>query len=503
MNVTGSAERGAILSQMLCAAMGFLAAMALRGLIAGVAGKTAGDLAGAIFYTWPAVTLYSGSAYVELPLMFYGTLALWGLVWSWRRKLTRPGPRGWVLLAAMATGFAMGIKYTAALLFFIPILAWLAATGFSASVAPKEILRRVGLFAAVSILCFSPWLIRNYADTRDPVYPLLYSLFGSSNWDAQKDARWRQAHSPRDLSPANFFAQAREALFVDSPEAENLTMASLLLFLFAPFALLTRRWTRLVALLLAGDVALMFALWFYSTQQNLRFLEAGGPALAGLSAIGVAAALPSRYAFGLRQIVLVLLLVEPSRWFNYIAVERSLGSALGTVSTEGYFQTRAPDLYRSLYQPMLAVNDPALLPRNAKVLFLGEARMFYCRRAHEASTVFDTNALEEIVRAARTPEEIRDGLKKEVITHLYVNTAELRRLQMTYRYVYKDRERLGMLDGFNWELFGRFAKEHLRPVWTYPAAPEFSFPWERWPEYLKQAESGAPAPNFIAIYELR
>jgi hypothetical protein len=291
---------------------------------------------------------------------------------------------------------------------------------------------------------------------------------------------------------------------VDSPEGPNATEASLLLFLFVPFALLTRRWTRLAALLLVGDLALIFALWFYFTQQNLRFLEAGGPVLAGLSAIGLGAVLPHRQAFGLRYVVILLLLIEPSRWFNYAAAERSLGSALGLVSTEEYFKTRAPDLCRSLYQPMEAVNDPALLPPNAKALFLGQAQTFYCRRVYAASTVFDTNVLEEIVRAARTPEDIRDGLRKESITHLYVDTAELRRLQMSYRYIYQDRERLGMLDGFNWELFGRFAKEHLRPVWAYPARMgEVSFPWERWPEFLKQAESGAPTPSFIALYELR
>ena len=260
---------------------------------------------------------------------------------------------------------------------------------------------------------------------------------------------------------------------MDSPEGENLTEASLLLFLFVPFALLTRRWTRLVALLLAGNLALIYALWFYFTQQNLRFLEAGAPVLAGLSAIGLGAVLPNRHAFGLRHVVIVLLLIEPSRWFNYITAERSLGSALGVVSTEEYFKTRAPDLSRSLYQPMMAVNDPKLLPRNAKVLLLGEAQTFYCRRPCAASTVFDTNALEEIVRAARTPEDIRAGLQKQSITQLYVNTAELRRLQTTYRYVYEGQERLGMLDGFNWELFGRFAREYLRPVWTYPAqAPD-------------------------------
>ena len=104
MDLTGSPDRGAVVGQILGAALGFFAALALRGMIAGVAGKEAGDAAGALFYVWPGVTVYSGVAYVELPLMFYAMLALWGLLWSWRRKLTRPGPRGWVALSAIATG---------------------------------------------------------------------------------------------------------------------------------------------------------------------------------------------------------------------------------------------------------------------------------------------------------------------------------------------------------------------------------------------------------------
>ncbi len=151
---------------------------------------------------------------------------------------------------------------------------------------------------------------------------------------------------------------------------------------------------------------------------------------------------------------------------------------------------------------MQAVDDPDLIPHNAKILFLGEARMFYCRRVHVASTVFDTNALEEIVRAARTPEDIRDGLRKQGITHLYVDTEELRRLQTTYRYVYNGQRRLGMLDGFNWDLFARFATEYLRPVWAYPERMrDVPFPWERWPRLLEL--SGRNGVNFIAIYELK
>ena len=156
----------------------------------------------------------------------------------------------------------------------------------------------------------------------------------------------------------------------------------------------------------------------------------------------------------------------------------ALDSAL-RVDSADYFKTYAPTA-------MKALDDPDLLPRNAKVLFLGEARMFYCRRVHVASTVFDTNALEEIGRAARTPEDIRDGLRKRGITHLYVDAEELHRLQTTYRYVYNGRQHLGMLDGFNWDLFARFATEYLRPVWVYPEQMrEVPFHWERWPKLLE------------------
>ena len=59
-----------------------------------------------------------------------------------------------------------------------------------------------------------------------------------------------------------------------------------------------------------------------------------------------------------------------------------------------------------------------------------------------------------------------------------------------------------MLDGFNWDLFARFATEYLRPVWAYPERMrDVPFPWERWPRLLEL--SGRNGVNFIVIYELK
>ena len=186
----------------------------------------------------------------------------------------------------------------------------------------------------------------------------------------------------------------------------------------------------------------------HAAERALRGTDRSGPR--GPLALGLGAVLPSRHSAGLRHAVLLLLLFEPARLCNYVHVERSLGCALGAASADDFFKANALQFRDSYYAAMQFLNDPEKLPPDSKILFLGEAQTFYCRRPYVASTVFDTNRLEEIVRAARTPEDVCKALKAQKITHLYVDTAELARLQLSYRYTYDGVERLGMLDGFNW-----------------------------------------------------
>ena len=507
MRLTGSPDRGILVGQMLGAAMGLLAALALRTMLAGIAGKEVGDAGALIFYSWPGATIYSGVPFVELPLIFYGTLAVWGLLWSWRRKRTRPGARGWVMLSAIATGMALGVKYTAALLIFVPVGAWLLVLGPLGGAGLKETARRAAIYAGIALLVFSPWLVRNFVNTRNPVYPLLYKVFGGTTWDAEKDVRWTTAHSPRDRSWGALTEKAREVVFRCDGQLSE-WKASLLMVVFIPLIWLVGRRTRGIALFLAVHALALFLLWFIFTQQNARFLEAGVPILAALSALGLGAALGSKYASGLRVIFILLLLFAPSRWVNYVNVERSLGVALGAVSRDQYFADPAKTGFQRGYAAMKFVNDEKNLPPGAKILFLGEARTFYCRRDHVASTVFDSNLLEEIVGRSPKPDDVRYFLEAADITHVYVDTSHLFRLQESYRYPYEGRERLGMLDGFNWPLFAGFAKEHLQLVGTFAGFGAERFAWAEWGEFVERyvREGGQripPGGHIIALYALR
>ena len=144
------------------------------------------------------------------------------------------------------------------------------------------------------------------------------------------------------------------------------------------------------------------------------------------------------------------------------------------------------------------------MPRGSRILFLGEARTFYCLRDHIAATVFDTQPIEEIIRDAPSPEQVFERFSAGGITHVYINTFELCRLQNTYRFPYDGRERLGMLDGFDWPLFARFAREHLRLAKTFAGPDPTSFPWDQWERFRRAWMEKRPIyPHFTALYEIR
>jgi hypothetical protein len=146
------------------------------------------------------------------------------------------------------------------------------------------------------------------------------------------------------------------------------------------------------------------------------------------------------------------------------------------------------------------------LPPDARVLFLGEARPFYCDRAAEVATVFDKQPIAAIFAGNPSPEEILARLRERGITHLLVNTSELARLQDTYTFRYKGKPELGMLNDFNWPLFQDFAVRHLKIVYMKGWPEERPFDWSKWNEYramaVKQARSNHGYPGFVAVYEI-
>ncbi len=497
MCLTGSVDRGQIVGQTMFALMGFLAALALYRMVGGLAGRETGLIAALLLYAWPGMTEHSGDGYVELPLIFYGTLALWAVVWSIRRKRTAPGPVKWIALAGIATGLALGVKYTAALLVAAPLTLWMLFALVSPRIAPKEVGKRLVVFAALAVLCFSPWMVRNIISTGNPVYPLLYKVFGGRNWDAKKNARWTHAHSPHTV-PARPFALAKSM----THEAQEATMVigkngSLLLVAFIPFCVLVDRRRRKLCAWLAAHWLVLFLLYYFFTQRNERFIEIGVPVLAALSALGLASVLRVPRLRLLWPVLVLLLVLAPSRFRSGLMAAHSVPVAVGAETEEAFFDRVAGGQFPAYFN-IQRLNDPTVVPDDSGVLFLGEAQTFYCRRPHLAATVFDTQPIAEIVNGATTPEDVRDRFVARGLGCLYVDLFELERLQRTYRYEYDGRTRLGMLDEFDYPLFNEFAARYLVPVWP---SPETRIDWEAWHKAVSNGET--PKNHTRALFTLR
>lgn len=147
-------------------------------------------LAGALFFlTLPVIVRLCTTAYVDLGVIFFAFGSLLALL-KWRDTGAR---LRWLVLAAALCGLAMGTKYNGVMDFclltaFVPVLyAGMKRLQFlaqSPGLKPKhdmaDGLRALAwgaLFAVIALAVFSPWAIKNYVWTANPVYPLAQGVF--------------------------------------------------------------------------------------------------------------------------------------------------------------------------------------------------------------------------------------------------------------------------------------------------------------------------------------
>jgi hypothetical protein len=107
---------------------------------------------------------------------------------------------------------------------------------------------------------------------------------------------------------------------------------------------------------------------------------------------------------------------------------------------------------KGVLEPVVWMNDN--LPSGAKVLYVGEGRVYYAKHPALWSTAFDQPPLTAMSNEAKTAEELLAALHAKGVTHVYINFAELSRLQNSYDY---------MLDA-NWDLIQNTLRHNATEV---------------------------------------
>lgn len=479
--LSGSVAAGIYTCQLFHVTLALLAAAAIGKTVAARTTTSAGMGAAALFLAVPWVTVTGSMAYNEMGVMAFGAAAL--LIAFSGAGATRRG--------AIAIGFLVGAatlsKLTAGVMVAVPggfiLLFGLNRNSFTHSppspareggvnAAPandhdveddraqprpsgrgyggKACLQRAGIAALAGLLTLSPYLVRNYNATGNPVFPFAADTLGAGHWDETLVHRWDTAHGLSPKEEGKLDALGRQWLFntgygavggqTTPREMQNMARFDKeggvptlwIAVAIAGVLLLIHKDTRRPpgALLLMLGVQVLF--WMFATHMQSRFLL---PTL-----------LPACLIAGLGYDRLRT--ITKSRAPTAAPL---IGSAvILTLAVTGYVtmasQTRTvPDpltgeplqlpIWSGIDAPIDNADHPInRLPENSRTLLIADnSGLLYLHRPFVYATAFDEDQLGKMIRkAGGDPKKINHALRSAGITHIWVHWSELDRLHSTY-----------------------------------------------------------------------
>nr|MDQ3331432.1 hypothetical protein [Planctomycetota bacterium] len=294
----------------------------------------------------------------------------------------------------------------------------------------------VGTVYSISVLlAVGPWLVKNAVETRNPVYPLLWSIFDGRDWDAELNVKWKAAHSPPHHEPISFF---QEVVTI----AVSNDWQSLLVFSLVPLAFVGSH--RRSAAAVCAYLAFLYAAWWILTHRIDRFWVPLLPVTCVLAGAGAAWAenLPDRLANPADGAAFRRLWRYGAGGVALLAILFNLGFVTTPLAGNPHYLADLDAVAKTVATPNLAVlNDR--LPAGSKVLLVGEAEIFDARFPVVYNTVFDRNIFVAWTAEPQTSqppenwplrptEEIRRTLAEHGITHIFVNWREILRYRTTY-----------------------------------------------------------------------
>ena len=316
-----------------------------------------------------------------------------------------------------------GIPYFGLLLVFALYIAWRHRH------QETQRWRAVVLFTIVGLLVASPWYIKSWVITGNPVYPFAYSTFGGKQWSVQQ-AEWYRHHQLQfgvgELPPlqelaampwyARLFAGPRQPLrlllapfsltFNPPSFTDPVAPAAAIVFfsigplylIFTPMLLaFSRRPAKLKVLVIL--FGLLWIWWLYSMQQS-RYLLPTIALLAPAAAYALHSCTQRKSVLGPVALAIVSTWLVIILLIKALSVYAALPVVAGTMSREHYLTSSlAP-------YPLISYINRHSAP-DAKVISYGEVRLFYLERdylwgdpVYHRMVIYDTMTEPEDLLAA-------------------------------------------------------------------------------------------------------
>jgi hypothetical protein len=395
-----------------------------------------------IFITTPIVIWLSTSAYIDLGMTFFTTASVLALI-KWCDNEYKQFK--WLLLSSVCMGMAVGSKYNALIAFLIVnlLLAFLYARNTKKQLASIK----YGLiFALIAILVASPWYMKNYFLTDNPFYPLFNTFFQSLHQHPIENMLQYQVMKKTD--GLNFF-QVRELLYGEKLWEMLLIPIRMffqgndygyqyfqgvlnpVLIVFAPFALINKKYRRDKFIFFIFSMVFM-ALAYFLTRQQVRYLLPIFPLLSILAIMGIKnlakyireinyfSSLPETFNLLVRNSIFLGVIVLLS--FNFVYLKNRVNIIKPFAYISGS-ETKNEFLKRHLsYFPAVEYIN-ASLPKDSIILtiFLGR-QGYYLDRFYKNSSSFGMNIINGMVKNSDYEKKFGAYTQSLNVTHLLIQT---------------------------------------------------------------------------------
>lgn len=369
----------------------------------------------ALFYMSPMVIFENWAAQIELAWTFYTLLSVMALMEA-THETDAALSRRRLVLAGMLAGFAVSTKYNAlAYLIVLPIpLLQRTADGRHDMAA---FVRRTMMFWGIALFVASPWFLKNWYFYGNPAYPFL---------------QWMFPHGLQ-LELTSFVSETRRNLLLAATTWVGLRDFFLDLWIHdwpmdsymglpikfsLPWIVLSR-WRSAEHGGLFSVIAGLWLVWALQTRLP-RYLYPALPLVCMLGALAIMRAESPRLLRGLAVAGSCFLLLHSLQGAIASWYKQGLWAVtFGKATKDEYLLASHPSFFESSYAGVRFIN--AALRPDARVLFIGDERGFYCERRFVAASVYDRNPIVELANESSALAGFQKMLGSAGISHLLLN----------------------------------------------------------------------------------
>ncbi len=420
-------------------------------------GRKAALIGSALFSSTYAIMDLSTHPLVDLAFGFFTMASFVLLVLWWEKKRNR-----YLYLSAILTGIALGTKYTA-LIFTIPLNVLFVILFIfmkreedreGKENYPKEVLRLV-LYVLIILAVASPWLIRNFNNTGNPIFPIAADWMGWEQWTPEQDRLLKEAANA-SMSFQNVLSLPWRMSFSERDFGSS-TFIGPIYLIFLPLIFFYRK--KRIEFVLILYSLLYFLLWGLSLNM-MRFaacLLAVLSLLLGRAITQFSAGEKSNFIKVGITTILVILICTNCLYFVMRQIDfPKNGRVILGMEGEDRFLSRYVEYYGSIEH----FNSHAA--EDAKILFVGETRSFYTERRAVWSSAYDENPIIPIVQRSETPDDIAEALLSEGFSHLLYAPQGMKILNTKYKaYPFSEEEAMR---------FNRFLGKRTKRLYGYRGA---------------------------------